>query len=172
MSQCDRVCEPASWPLNCLGTMQHQEFKNFRKSLKKTQEEMARLLGISVKAVRSYEQGWRTIPAHAERQLLFLTAKKAEILKPAKPCWVVNKCSETLKAMCPAWEFQAGSLCWFINGTICKGLIHKDWREKIVICKQCKAFPKILKSMMNAPDSRSEPTRDFQNKPSATTSLK
>ncbi|MCD6584665.1 MAG: helix-turn-helix domain-containing protein [Desulfobacteraceae bacterium] len=52
--------------------METQEFKNFRKKLIKTQEEMDRLLGISVKAVRSYEQGWRTIPVHAERQLLFL----------------------------------------------------------------------------------------------------
>ena len=64
--------------------MDTQEFKNIRKHLQKTQETMARLLGISVKAIRSYEQGWRSIPAHAERQLLFLVAKKAEILKLTK----------------------------------------------------------------------------------------
>jgi transcriptional regulator with XRE-family HTH domain len=145
--------------------MQHHEFKNFRKSLKKTQEEMARLLGISVKAVRSYEQGWRAIPTHAERQMLFLTARKAETLKPTKPCWMITKCSEAHKALCPAWEFQAGTLCWFINGTICDGLNHKEWREKIEICKQCKAFPEILKSMMNAPDSQPKPAHDTQNEP-------
>ena len=125
--------------------METQEFKNFRKTLEKTQEEMARLLGISVKAIRSYEQGWRSIPAHAERQLLFLTAKKAEIDKPAKPCWSINKCNNEQKQQCPAWEFQAGTLCWFINGTICSGVVHKDWREKIEICKNCKAFPAALK---------------------------
>jgi DNA-binding XRE family transcriptional regulator len=129
--------------------METQEFKNFRKKLAKTQEEMAQLLGISVKAIRSYEQGWRTIPVHAERQLLFLAAKKEEILKPVKPCWTINKCSEEQKEQCPAWEFHAGSLCWFINGTICSGVIHKDWREKIEICKKCKVFPASLKKLLN-----------------------
>ena len=131
--------------------MQDTEFKNFRKSLDKTQEEMAHLLGISVKAVRSYEQGWRGIPAHAERQLLFLAAKKAETLKPAKPCWIINKCPPELRDHCPAWEFQTGTLCWFINGTICDGTVHKNWQEKIEICKHCKAFPEALKSMMAPP---------------------
>ena len=131
--------------------METQEFKDIRKQLQKTQEDMARLLGISVKAIRSYEQGWRSIPAHAERQLLFLAAKKAEILQPAKPCWTVNKCSEERKEQCPAWEFRAGKLCWFINGTICNGTTQNDWREKIEICKRCKAFPASLKSILNPP---------------------
>ena len=141
--------------------METQEFKDIRKTLQKTQEEMARLLGISVKAVRSYEQGWRTIPAHAERQLLFLAAKKAEILHPVQPCWTINKCNDEQKEQCPAWEFRAGKLCWFINGTICSGVIHKDWREKLEICKRCKAFPpslkSILKSPVNPPDAVQEP---------------
>ena len=131
--------------------MDAQEFKNFRSNLQKTQEEMSRLMGLSVKAIRSYEQGWRAIPAHAERQLLFLAAKKAEITAPIKPCWVVNKCKDPQKSLCPAWEFRAGKLCWFINGTICSGTIHKDWNEKIEICKNCKAFPAILKSLLHPP---------------------
>ena len=81
--------------------MDAQEFKNFRSNLQKTQEEMSRLMGLSVKAIRSYEQGWRAIPAHAERQLLFLAAKKAEITTPIKPCWVVNKCKDPAKKFVP-----------------------------------------------------------------------
>lgn len=141
--------------------MQNTEFKNFRKSLGKTQEEMARLLGISVKAVRSYEQGWRAIPAHAERQMLLLAAKKAEVLNPAEPCWEINRCGDTHKAHCPAWEFQTGTLCWFINGTVCDGTVYKDWREKIEVCKQCKAFPQVLKSMMAPPEAAHHPFIDF-----------
>lgn len=128
--------------------METQEFKAIRKYLQKTQEQMARLLGVSVKAIRSYEQGWRSIPVYAERQLLFLAAKKAEILQPVKPCWTINKCKEKQKEQCPAWEFHAGKLCWFINGTICSGVIHKDWREKLEICKRCKAFPASLKKLL------------------------
>lgn len=128
--------------------MDAQEFKNFRSNLHKTQEEMSRLMGLSVKAIRSYEQGWRTIPAHAERQLLFLMAKKAEITTPPTPCWIINHCPDAQKNLCPAWEFRAGTLCWFINGTICSGIVHKDWKEKIEICKKCPAFPAILKSLL------------------------
>lgn len=130
--------------------MKTQEFKTIRKKLQKTQEAMARLLGISVKAVRSYEQGWRAIPVHAERQILFLTAKKNEIHTPVKPCWQITRCSDEQKEKCPAWEFQTGTLCWFINGTICSGVVHKDWREKIKICKKCKAFPSSLKSILSS----------------------
>ena len=44
--------------------------------LEKTQKELAELLGSSLKAVSSYEQGWRSIPAHIERQLFFLLIKQ------------------------------------------------------------------------------------------------
>ncbi|MGB9500251.1 MAG: helix-turn-helix domain-containing protein [Dissulfuribacterales bacterium] len=147
--------------------MKSDEFKRFRKKLGKTQEGMAHLLGISVKAIRSYEQGWRSIPTHAERQLLFLTAKKDEILKPHEPCWTIKNCKEERKEQCPAWEFKAGSLCWFINGTICSGTDQKSWAEKIKICKKCKAFPAGLKKLLNVRTnvSNSSSNKDCFNKP-------
>ena len=40
----------------------------------KTQNQLARLLGTSFKAIQSFEQGWRNVPAHTERQLLLLLA--------------------------------------------------------------------------------------------------
>lgn len=127
--------------------MESQEFIDLRKNLHKTQQEMARLLGMSVKAVRSYEQGWRTIPAHAERQMMFLTARKHETLAPRAPCWIVKNCPDESKAECPAWEFQAGDLCWFINGTICNGKKCLKWDEKIKICRTCEAFPPVLRNI-------------------------
>ena len=42
-------------------------FIRLRKILQKTQPEMASLLGVSVRAIRSYEQGWRPVPVHVER---------------------------------------------------------------------------------------------------------
>ena len=47
--------------------MDDKEFLRARKILEKTQKELAELLGSSIKAVHSYEQGWRTVPAHVER---------------------------------------------------------------------------------------------------------
>ncbi|RJP37257.1 MAG: XRE family transcriptional regulator [Desulfobacteraceae bacterium] len=127
--------------------MESRDFIDLRKNLNKTQQEMARLLGISVKAVRSYEQGWRTIPVHAERQIMFLAARKHDIIAPREPCWIVRNCPENNKTACPAWEFQAGDLCWFINGTICHGKDCLKWDEKIKLCRMCKAFPTVLQNM-------------------------
>jgi DNA-binding XRE family transcriptional regulator len=55
--------------------MTSKEFKRFRKKLEKTQRQMAQLLGVSIKAVHSYEQGWRSVPVHVERQIFFLVSR-------------------------------------------------------------------------------------------------
>jgi DNA-binding XRE family transcriptional regulator len=49
--------------------MNSQEFKSYRSKLSKTQKQMAQLLGTSLKAVHSYEQGWRSVPPAVERQI-------------------------------------------------------------------------------------------------------
>jgi DNA-binding XRE family transcriptional regulator len=46
--------------------MRKEEFKYFRKRLNRTQKQIAELLGTSLKAIHSYEQGWRNVPAHVE----------------------------------------------------------------------------------------------------------
>lgn len=124
--------------------MDSKEFSYFRKKLNKTQKQMAQLLGTSIKAVHSYEQGWRKIPAHAERQVLFLASRMRGSGKPRKSCWTIKKCPPELKKQCPAWEFRAGELCWFINGTICESVVHKDWSEKIKICRSCEVLSPLF----------------------------
>ncbi len=129
--------------------MTSEEFIGIRKELNKTQQQMARLLGGSVKAVCSYEQGWRSIPVHAQRQMLFLLYLKTNHKGRPKPCWEIIGCPDILKLNCPAWEFNAGHICWFINGTICSGRVQANWTEKIRLCKRCKAFPAVLKNTLN-----------------------
>jgi DNA-binding XRE family transcriptional regulator len=124
--------------------MKREEFLYIRKKLDKTQKEMSELLGTSLKAVHSYEQGWRNIPTHAERQMWFLYSRMDENLKKMKSCWTLKKCSPDQKRNCPAWEFRAGNLCWFINGTICEGAVQKDWNEKIRMCRKCEVFKPLL----------------------------
>ena len=124
--------------------MDKSEFKYFRKKLNKTQKQMAELLGTSLKAIHSYEQGWRTVPSHAERQIFFLVSRVAKKSKATKACWVIKKCSREQRRSCPAWEFSSGDLCWFINGTVCEGTVQKDWKEKMKICRSCEVFCSIL----------------------------
>jgi hypothetical protein len=77
--------------------------------------------------------------------MFFLVSRIAENRKRAKPCWAVKKCSPNQKARCPAREFKAGNLCWFINGTICEGSVQKNWKEKMKICRSCEVFPTYFK---------------------------
>jgi hypothetical protein len=119
--------------------MDRFEFKYLRKRLGKTQKQIANLLGVSLKAVHSYEQGWRAVPPAVERHLFFLLSR----LKPAngrKPCWEETDCSQERKAECPAFEFMSGDLCWLINGNTCHGQVQGSWEEKMKICRSCKVF--------------------------------
>ena len=132
--------------------MRKEELVRIRHILGRTQEEMARLLGISLKAVQSYEQGWRKVPMHIARQSLFLlhTTKSPEIRY--KPCWDVEKCPMETRQHCPAWELQLGHLCWFINGTICQGQVQDDWHTKLQICRSCKVFKTLMPHLPQTED--------------------
>lgn len=124
--------------------MNSEEFLRARKKLDKTQKELAQLMGTSLKAIQSYEQGWRVIPSHAERQMFFLLARKRGISSSQKPCWIIKKCPTKRREHCPAWEFQAGKLCWFINGTLCECKVHASWQEKMKICRSCEVLTSLL----------------------------
>jgi DNA-binding XRE family transcriptional regulator len=126
--------------------MDSKEFLEARKQLGRTQKQMAQLLGTSVKAVRSYEQGWRTVSTHVERQMFFLLSRVKKSAGLSKPCWVIKKCPSSRRVRCPAWEFQAGTLCWFINGTICECEAQSSWREKMKICRKCVVLSSLLSS--------------------------
>jgi DNA-binding XRE family transcriptional regulator len=121
-----------------------KEFSTARQYLGKTQRQMAQILGVSLKAIQSFEQGWRNIPVHIERQVLFLLALKNLPHKENSLCWVIRKCPIGTKQNCPAWLFQAGNLCWFINGTICRGRPQESWQKKIRICRQCEVFQAMV----------------------------
>ncbi len=123
--------------------MDSREFSEIRKKLDKTQKEMANLLGISLKAVCSYEQGWRTIPTHVERQLFFLLARKGHQQQGNSNCWELRNCPDEKKNKCPAWEFDSGQFCWFISGTLCESADCKSWEKKMEMCKTCVVMKNI-----------------------------
>ena len=124
--------------------MEKEEFVVARKKLDKTQKKMSHLLGVSIKAVYSYEQGWRAIPTHVERQTFFLLSRKKRRQELPKNCWVVKKCPPKRRNECPAYEYKAGRFCWLINGTVCKGTAQKSWKEKMKICRECDIILNLL----------------------------
>jgi len=123
--------------------MNSKEFLSIRLNLKKTQKEMAELLGTSLRSLQSFEQGWRKIPNEIERQVLYVLVMRSTKEQSLKPCWELENCPLDKKEHCPAWELNSGHLCWFINGTICKGRAYSDWNEKMEFCRECQVFQPI-----------------------------
>jgi hypothetical protein len=126
------------------GRMDSKEFVKARHYLGKTQNQLARLLCLSPKAVQSFEQGWRKIPSSAERQLLFLVSCKRSESSKTGPCWETRDCPAEWRDKCAAWEFKAGYFCWFITGTFCGGDVYDNWEEKIKQCRQCEVYNLML----------------------------
>ena len=124
--------------------MKRIQFMAIRRHLEKTQTQMAQILGVSLKAIQSFEQGWRNIPVHIERQVLLILALKRRASKKTKPCWLTRRCPAEDRQNCPAWQFDAGNLCWFINGTICEGTAQRSWEEKMKICRDCEVYQSML----------------------------
>ena len=124
--------------------MEKEEFVLARSKLDKTPKIMAQLLGVSDKALYSYEQGWRSIPMHVERQVFFLLSRNKRRQERPQNCWVVKKCPPKRRKECPAYEYKAGRFCWMINGTFCKGKPQKNWREKMKICRECEIILNLL----------------------------
>ena len=127
--------------------MDNTEFSQFRKRLNKTQKELSQLLGTSLKAIHSYEQGWRKIPPHIERQMFFLAKTIHNHPFRDKACWTIKNCPPHVKRTCPAWEFQSGNLCWFICGTVCANKIQENWEDKMKICRSCEVLKPILEAV-------------------------
>jgi len=124
----------------------HKEFNLLRQALQKTQKQMAELLGTSLKAIQSYDQGWRRVPVHIERQVFFLIAAHRQISGDLQPCWDIRKCPSEIQNSCPAYEFNMGRLCWFINGTVCQGKPWANWAKKMKICRTCEVFGQVVKN--------------------------
>ena len=119
--------------------MDRSEFKRIRKRLNKTQKQMAQLLGVSLKAVHSYEQGWRVIPPAVERHLYFLVSLPA-LARNRRPCWEIKNCPPDHRRQCPAAEFYNGNMCWVVNGSFCSGADQGSWKAKMAICRTCPVF--------------------------------
>ena len=124
--------------------MGSKEFIQIRHYLGKTQIELAQLLSVSPKTIQSFEQGWRKIPAHTERRLLFFVYLKRPPVERKETCWATRKCPMKIRRNCPAWEFRAGDLCWLINGTFCQGEVQQSWQKKMKLCRKCEVFGSVL----------------------------
>jgi hypothetical protein len=95
------------------------------------------MLGVSVKAVESYEQGWRRIPTNVERLLYFLLfALEGGNTENDAPCWDDRACARETRKICVAWAAREGRLCWFYTGGLCGGTGPRACRSCAVFLRQ------------------------------------
>jgi transcriptional regulator with XRE-family HTH domain len=119
------------------------EFARLRASLGKSQRELAELLGLSLKAVESYEQGWRNVPAHVERLLYFLLFKLNEDeIASEDPCWKSKNCPDEVRSKCVAFVAKEGRFCWFFTGRLCSSA--KSGEADTRGCYSCSVFMQML----------------------------
>ena len=120
--------------------------KRVRKSLGRTQAELAAALGISVKAVQSYEQGWRRVPTRTVIQLLVLLDLQERSTEGQAPCWEIRGCAPDLKQQCAAYTMTQGRFCWFVGAKTCLGEeAQEDGEEKVLPCLACPVVQRLLK---------------------------
>jgi len=119
--------------------------KSLRKEFGLSQKEMADLLGVSLKAIQSYEQGWRHVPPHIEQMLLLHTIlRKRSDLRKLPPCWETVGCPATVREACPARHLAHPGFCWLVTGTLCRGERMGTWRAKSSRCLKCKVLRTLL----------------------------
>lgn len=121
------------------------DIRSIRDVLGVSQSKAATLLGVSTKAVQSYEQGFRRVPAHVQRTaalLLYLRWRKQNARHV--PCWEVNGCDVGLRPGCPSFQHGAGDLCWMLTGTLCRGAKKSSPATKMAECQKCPVMRRWL----------------------------
>ena len=136
-------------PRDRRGRMSGGDFARLRASLNKSQRELAELLGLSLKAVESYEQGWRNVPSHVERLLYFLLFKLNEDdIEAEDPCWTSQNCPDDRRSKCVAYVAKEGRFCWFFTGRLCSTAkvpgAGVAGEAEIGGCYTCEVFAKML----------------------------
>jgi transcriptional regulator with XRE-family HTH domain len=113
------------------------DLKRVRRTLGVSQSKLAELLGTSIRAVQSYEQGWRNVPDHVQRSTALLTyLHNRKSTKPPKPCWEVRRCDSEIRDACSVYELQAGDLCWLIPGRCCPD----NGEASLATCEGCQVM--------------------------------
>jgi DNA-binding XRE family transcriptional regulator len=121
--------------------------KNIREGLDLSQSELAKMLGISIRAVQSYEQGWRSLPAHVQCKtalMIFLNWRKDQ--KKVQPCWDIQQCPDEARSECAAYLLKAGDFCWLLANACCRGQKLKSFKARMARCTKCPSMTRWLQA--------------------------
>lgn len=133
--------------------------KDIRAILGRTQKEMAVALGISEKAVQSYEQGWRNVPVRTMIQLLVLLALYRRQTMDDIPCWEIRKCDSQVRESCASFQVGRGQFCWFIGIPSCRPPTPLEPTNSVLHCMGCPVVQRLFsRNRSRSVDSRTAST--------------
>ena len=122
--------------------------KHIRRILGRTQAELAAALGISAKAIQSYEQGWRDVPVRVMIQIVVLLALYRKYTMDDVPCWEIRRCPAAQRERCASFTVGRGQFCWFIGSKDCRPAKSEN-SGSIFPCMDCPVVRRLLAN--NAP---------------------
>jgi DNA-binding transcriptional regulator YiaG len=117
--------------------------KVVRGLLGRTQSELASALGLSVKTVQSYEQGWRNVPTRMIIQLLVFLALHREKAVEKIRCWQIRGCSREIRETCPSFTITRGKFCWSVASRKCAPVPGAGVEESMP-CMTCPVVARLL----------------------------
>ncbi len=122
--------------------LESERMKKIRAKVGMTQAEVAQALGVSIRAIQSYEQGWREVPTHIMVQMLVLAAAHHTLPDERRSCWDITGCPPERQAKCPCRRTD-GRLCWLVSGRLCSGPSTSGAHD-IQGCMNCPVIQHIL----------------------------
>lgn len=115
-----------------------------RQELGMSQAQLAQLVGFSVRAIQSVEQGWRNAgPALEKSALLLIMSHRRSGEMPRQHCWELTSCPPAQRDGCITYRTGQGHLCWFLSGTLCTKQLQ-TWEEKRAVCLDCHVFRTLM----------------------------
>lgn len=130
--------------------------KALREALAWTQAEAAYFLGVSKKAVESYEQGWRKPPRSVCKQMLTLLALQRGYPGDFKPCWEVCHCTPAVRDACFSGRKMGGRFCWLTSTANCHHHLDGASREQ-ACCFHCPVIQQFVRARPRPPSATTGP---------------
>lgn len=114
-------------------------FHCLREAMGWSRVETAAILGLSRKAVESYELAWRKVPDRVWKLALTVAAIQRKYPLGTRPCWELTQCHEDVSATCLCRKLTDGRFCWMTVTKCCR----QTHRGEEMGFKQCLSCPVV-----------------------------
>ena len=129
-----------------------QIFRDLRSRMQWSRGEVASFLGVSRKAVESYEQGWRAVPDRVWKQLITTVALQHEYpLRQHSRCWELTGCPRTIRDECFSYQKMHGHFCWMTATNNCRKA-HLGAERGYLECVNCPVTLQFLPPLEPPPE--------------------